>query len=46
MKNLIISRKDEKSKEEIKSKSREIESTNIPGTLGIKGQKMQKEQSI
>jgi len=40
----IISRKSEISKEEIKSKSREIESLNSPNTSGLQGQKMQKKE--
>jgi hypothetical protein len=40
----IISRKNEISKEEIKSKSREIESINSPNTSGLQGQKIQKKE--
>jgi hypothetical protein len=40
----IISRKSEISKEEIKSKSRRIESINSPNISGLKGQKMQRKK--
>jgi hypothetical protein len=40
----IISRKSEIIKEEIKSKSREIESINNPNTTGLQGQKMQRKK--
>ena len=45
MKNLIVLRKSERSKAEIMSKNREIESVNSPKTSGIQGQKMQKYKS-
>jgi hypothetical protein len=42
MKKLIISRKSEKRKEEIKSQNIEIESVKMPNTSGLEGRKMQK----
>jgi hypothetical protein len=46
LKKLIISRKSERIKEEIKSKSRKIESVKSPDTSGVQFQKMQKMNSL
>jgi hypothetical protein len=45
-KKLTVSRRSERSKEEIKSKSREIESVSSANTFGLQGQKTQKNKSI
>jgi hypothetical protein len=39
LKELIMARKRERSKEEIKAKGTEIESVNNPNTSGLRGQK-------
>jgi hypothetical protein len=46
LKKLIISRKRERNKKDIKSKGREIENVNSPKTSGLQGEKMQKKNSI
>ena len=46
LKKLIISRKGERIKEDMKSKSREIENVNSPKTSGLQGEKMQKKKPI
>jgi hypothetical protein len=46
LKKLIVSRKRERSKEEIKSKGREIESVSSPNTSDLKRQKTQENKLI
>jgi len=44
LKKLTIWRKSERSKEDIKSKGKEIENVNSPKTSGLQGEKMQKKE--
>ena len=46
LKKLIISRKIERSKKEIKSRSRDVESVNRPNTSSVQRQKVQRKKSI